>query len=308
MRPIAESMTSADVDRVAAAKSWPRICLVTPVYNSGRYIEQTIRSVLAQNYPNLDYFIVDGGSTDNTIEVIRKYEGSISGWISEPDKGMYDAINKGFSSTAGDLMGWISATDQLHAGALSIVGSVFREFPGVEWITGRPTSFSEEGMTIEIGSIPRWSRVGFLAGFNRYIQQECTFWRRSLWTKAGAYVDASRRSASDFELWLRFFRHARLYPVDGLIGGYRYHPDADSIVNIDGYNRICDGIVEKELEGVPWGRALQTLNRTSRAVAHIRVLRGFWYWTVIRGLDWILRRDLTPVIQFRSERWVMTKR
>ena len=307
MSTIAESMTSADVDRVAAAKSWPRICLVTPVFNSGKYIEQTIRSVLAQNYPNLDYFIVDGGSTDNTIEVIRKYEGSISGWLSEPDKGMYDAINKGFARTTGDIMGWISATDQLHVGALSVVGSVFREFPEVEWITGRPTSYNEEGMTIEIGSIPRWSRVRFLAGFNRYIQQECTFWRRSLWTRAGGFVDASRRSASDFELWLRFFRHARLYPVDALIGGYRYHADADSAVNVDRYNKICDGLLDQELKGLAWGGALQTFHHTNRAIGNVRVLRALWYWVVLRGLGRVLRWDIAPVIQFRSGRWALTK-
>src|ERR1700675_2025349 len=99
---------------VRADARWPRIALVTPVFNSGKYIEHTIRSVLAQRYPNLEYYIVDGGSTDGTVGVIRKYEGLISGWISEPDNGMYDAINKGFARTTGEMMGWISATDKFH--------------------------------------------------------------------------------------------------------------------------------------------------------------------------------------------------
>src|SRR5215469_13570328 len=89
---------------------WPRIALVTPVFNSGKYIEQTIRSVLAQGYPNLDYFIVDGGSTDGTLDIIRKYESQISGWISEPDNGMYDAINKGFARTSGEFFDYTRAT------------------------------------------------------------------------------------------------------------------------------------------------------------------------------------------------------
>ena len=185
---------------------WPRISLVTPVFNSGKYIEATIRSILAQAYPNLEYFIIDGGSTDNTLNVIRKYESQISGWVSEPDNGMYDALNKGFARTTGEVMGWISATDQLHIGGLAVAGSVLRDLPDVEWITGRPTCINEEGMTVEVVSLPRWSRMRFLAGFNRYIQQESTFWRRSLWDKAGGYVDASRRMASDFDLWVRFFR------------------------------------------------------------------------------------------------------
>src|ERR1700736_2141333 len=125
---------------------WPRIALVTPVRNSGKYLEATIRSVLGQDYPNLDYYIVDGGSTDGSVEIIRKYENEISGWVSEPDKGMYDALNKGFARTTGEIMGWISATDMLHMGGLRVVGSVFRQLPEVEWITGRPSIFSDDGM------------------------------------------------------------------------------------------------------------------------------------------------------------------
>ena len=98
----------------------------------------------------------------------------------EPDRGMYDAINKGFARSSGELMGWISATDMLHAGSLFVVGSVFRTFPQVEWITGRPTGFSDDGMAAEILKLRRWSRWAFLAGANRYIQQESTFWRRTL--------------------------------------------------------------------------------------------------------------------------------
>ena len=187
------------------AASWPRISLATPARNSAEYIEQTIRSVLVQGYPNLEYFIVDGGSTDGTLDIIRKYEKEISGWISEPDTGMYDALNKGFARTSGEIMGWISATDQLQIGALFAVGSVFRDLPNVEWITGRPTYFNEPGVTIRVEPLQRWSRYRFLVGANRHIQQESTFWRRSLWEKAGASMDASRRIAGDFELWVRFF-------------------------------------------------------------------------------------------------------
>src|ERR1700686_1139899 len=101
MHTTAETKISSQAeDRSVTELQWPRISLVTPVWNSGKYIEQTIRSVLAQSYPNLEYFIVDGGSTDGTLDIIRKYEGKISGWISERDKGMYDALNKGFARTS----------------------------------------------------------------------------------------------------------------------------------------------------------------------------------------------------------------
>ena len=213
--------------------TWPKISIVTPVFNSAKYLEQTITSVLLQHYPNLEYFIIDGGSTDGTLDIIKRYERQISGWISEPDKGMYDALNKGFARTSGEIMGWISATDKLHTGGLAVVGSVFRDMPPhVEWITGRATWFSDEGMTIGVLDLPHWSRFRFLAGANRYIQQESTYWRRSLWEKAGSRTESSCRNGADFELWVRFFRHAKIYPVDALIGGFRMHGDSLGLTNL----------------------------------------------------------------------------
>ena len=223
--PASNSMIAAE-PLAPAPTSWPKISLVTPVFNSVRYLEATLRSVLSQGYPNLEYIVVDGGSTDGSMEILRRYETQLHSRISEPDRGMYDAINKGFGRSSGELMGWISATDMLHTGSLFVVGTVFRSFPQVQWITGRPTGFSDDGLAAEILALRRWSRWAFLAGANRYIQQESTFWRRSLWEHAGGRVDDSRRSASDFELWVRFFRYAELYSVDALIGGFRAHPDS----------------------------------------------------------------------------------
>lgn len=256
---------------------WPRISLVTPVFNSARYIEQTIRSVLAQNYPNLEYFIVDGASTDGTIDVIRKYESQISGWISEPDKGMYDAINKGFARTSGEIMGWISATDVLQPGGLSVVGSVFSQLPKVEWITGRRTAFSEEGELERVDPVMRWSRYGFLfAAAQRHIQQESTYWRRSLWEGAGGQVDASRRAAGDFELWVRFFRHARLYAVDALIGGFRHHADSGSLADLDKFDALCDKIAQAELR--EWfGSLFSAYQRFDSAIGRVPKVRAGWY-------------------------------
>src|ERR1700740_551485 len=176
----------AERDRVKPG-GWPKITPVTPVFNSAKYLEQAIQSVISQQYPNLEYFMEDGGSTDGSVDIIRKYEAHLSGWTSEPDKGMYDALNLGFARSSGNIMGWSSATDMFHTRSLSVVGSVFKALPQVEWITGRPTGFSEDGMPVGVSrSLKRWSRFRFLAGCNRYIQQESTFWRRSLWEKAGA--------------------------------------------------------------------------------------------------------------------------
>ena len=128
------------------------------MFNSARYLDATIRSVLSQNYPNLEYIIVDGGSTDGSVDIIRPYAPHLQAWISETDHGMYDAINKGFARSSGECMGWISATDLLHAGSLFVVGGVFRTFQRVEWITGRPTGFNDDGMAVEFLKLRQWSR------------------------------------------------------------------------------------------------------------------------------------------------------
>ena len=287
----------------ARCGGWPRIAFVTPVRNSAKFIEATIQSVLAQEYPNLDYFIVDGGSNDGTVEIIRKYENKISGWISEPDRGMYDAINKAFRRTTGEIMGWISATDILYPGGLRVVGSVFNDLPEIEWITGRPALINEQGMTVGVFETPHWSRFRFLLGANRFIMQEATFWRRSLWVKAGGYVDASSRLASDFELWVRFFRHAKLYPVEALIGAYRDHADALGRIELETCNRVRDEVIEAELDVVRYGKALRLLRNFDRRAKSIPAVRDVWHKLVTKPLYRRAGRDSPPTINYDQERW-----
>ncbi|HXY49226.1 MAG TPA: glycosyltransferase family 2 protein [Terriglobales bacterium] len=294
--------------RSSSAASWPRISLVTPVFNSARYLEAALHSVLSQEYPNLEYIVVDGGSTDGTVEIIRRHATQLHTWISQPDRGMYDAINKGFALSSGEVMGWISATDLLHAGSLFVVGGVFRAFPQVEWITGRATGFNHEGMAVEVLRLRRWSRMRFLAGANRYIQQESTFWRRSLWERTGSRVDDSRRSASDFELWVRFFRQARLYTVDALIGGFRSHPDSLGLQNLEECHRIHDEILDKEVASLSGARRLKLLRAVNQRVLAVPALAKPWSKLVIGALRGWPGADLPPVIRYRNKQWVMEGR
>lgn len=284
---------------------WPKVSVVTPVFNSARYLEQAMVSVLNQGYPNLEYSVVDGGSTDGSLEIIRKYQDRLHWWVSEPDRGMYDALNKGFARSSGEVMGWISATDLLHAGSLFVVSSVFTTFPQVEWITGRPTVLNETGMIVGVMRLRRWSRLRFLAGANRHIQQESTFWRRSLWERAGSQVDASRRNASDFELWVRFFRYARLYSVDALIGGFRLHGDSLGLQNLEECHRIHEEIIERELASTPGRRGLKGFRAISAAAQRVPVLGKGWRRLVIGGLKGLPGPDWAPVIRYRKEKWEM---
>ena len=292
----------------SSSSVWPRICLVTPVYNSEKYLGDTIRSVVAQGYPNLDYFIVDGGSTDGTVEVIRKYEKQISGWISEPDRGMYDAINKGFARTTGEIMGWLNSGDMLHSGGLMGLAGIFRDLPEVEWVSGIPTGYSDEGTTFVISCYRRFSRFRFLAGANRYIMQETTFWRRSLWEKAGGYVDDSGRCGvvSDFELWIRFFRHARLYSAHALIGGYRNHPKSLGTIKLEECHRIQQEIVDAELDCLPGARALKLLSKLSKRMKNRRGFRRAWRLVERQLYTWPAS-DWAPMIFYNGQQWYLEK-
>jgi glycosyltransferase involved in cell wall biosynthesis len=287
--------------------SWPRITIVTAVRNGARYLEDTIRSVISQGYPNLEYIVVDGVSTDGTLEIIRKYEKDITWWVSQPDKGTYDALNTGFSRSTGEIMGWLNASDMLHTKGLFVVGSVFRDLPQVEWITGRPTWFSQEGMNMNVGvqDLPRWSRYRFLAGANKYIQQESTFWRRSLWNRAGGSLSSSYQAAGDFDVWARFFQHARLYSTDALIGGYRFHEDALSAADRESYDRGCEAVIERELAGLPGARATKLFRKITRFVKPIPKVRGLWSLLAVRGLYRLPGPDLPPLIQYQTNKWVL---
>jgi hypothetical protein len=281
-------------------RAWPRITLVTAVYNGERFLGDTIRSVVNQGYPNLEYIIVNDGSTDATVEIIKKYEQHLAGWINQSNRGLYAALNTGFERSTGEVLGWLNSSDMLHTHGLLVVGSVFSAFPDVEWVTGRPTNFSSEGWPIYVFPSTRWSRHRFLAGANRYIQQESTFWRRSLWEKAGGRLSTKFRVEGDFELWVRFFRHARLYSVNALIGGWRDHSDSLSHSNIDRYNRTCDEIIEQELQSSPNAVALKLFRKIDRTVKCIPKLRGIWQLTVIKALYQMPGPDWPPFIEYQG--------
>ena len=301
-----QALNTAIAPRISGESlaSWPKITVVTPVFNSARYLEAAIRSVLSQAYPKLEYIIVDGGSTDGSVEIIRKYEAQLYSWISEPDRGMYDALNKGFGRSSGELMGWISATDMLHAGSLFVVGSVFQAFPEVEWITGRPTGFTDEGMAAQILKLRRWSRMTFLAGANRYIQQESTYWRRTLWERAGSRVDDSRRNGNDFELWVRFFRYAKLYSVDALIGGFRTHPDSLGLQNLAECHRVHEEILEKEVASMPNAGLVKAIRKLGARLDAVPALEKAWGKLLMGTLPRVPGTQQAPVIRYRRNHWV----
>lgn len=225
----------------------PSISIVTPNFNSVEYIERTLKSVLDQNYPNLEYVIIDGASTDGSEAVIDKYRDRLNAYVSEPDQGHVDALSKGFAMTSGDIMGWINSDDLLLPGSLAAIGELFSKYPEVEWITGQPSALHDDG-TWKLHKPLNWSRIRFLNGNYRWIQQESTFWRRSLWDRAGAHLSRDVDIAVDFELWVRFFRHAELYTYQMPLGTFRYREGQRSVAFADRYEAETLSIIQRETE------------------------------------------------------------
>lgn len=214
-------------------KNLPKISIITPSFNQGCFIESCIDSILSQHYPNLEYIIIDGGSTDNSIEIIKKYESYIHYWCSEPDRGQYDAINKGFAHSTGEIMAWLNSDDLYYPWTFKTVGSIFSELPQVEWLTTLTQgAWDWDGFCIGFSPVPGYSREAFLDGcylpWNKWgkggiawMSQESTFWKRSLWEKVGSCILSEFQLAGDFDLWSRFYRYADLYATSSPLAGFR---------------------------------------------------------------------------------------
>jgi glycosyltransferase involved in cell wall biosynthesis len=205
---------------IEARRSWPRISVVTPSFNQARFIEQTIRSVLEQGYPNLEYIIIDGGSTDGSVEFIRKYESELAYWVSEPDRGQSHALNKGFERATGEILAWINSDDFYLPGALFAAAQLLRE-QQADLVFGACLFLLESEECPFIFRTPRELAKESLSVFD-FIDQPSAFWTRRVWEKTGP-LDQSLRFAFDWDFFIRAGREFRLTPTDALLSVYRIH-------------------------------------------------------------------------------------
>lgn len=217
----------------SAATDPPLVTIVTPSYNQGRWIRKTLESVAAQTYPRIEHLVVDGGSTDETVPILKETPGIR--WISEKDRGQADAINKGIRISGGDLIAYLNSDDLLYPDAVSIVVDAFRRDPSIDLLYGDGTVIDEEGNTLwEWLSRPEDFRLladfHFLWNdFTNYILQQATFWRRSLHERVG-YFDESFHYALDVEFWLRIgYSGARMVHVPKKLGLFRMVPGTKSL-------------------------------------------------------------------------------
>lgn len=197
-------------------QNYPRISIITPSFNQGHFIEETIRSVLLQNYPNLEYIIIDGGSTDSTVEIIKQYESQITYWTSEPDRGQTHAINKGIARATGDILAYLNSDDYYLPGTLFRVAEYFCQFPQTDLLHGRCRYVNEQGEKIgeQFGNIQSFEEIVDLWGVwwqrRQFVQPE-VFWSRRIADQIGQFRE-DLHYVMDYEYWCRILQ------ADGVVG------------------------------------------------------------------------------------------
>lgn len=214
-------------DRAPDGEEWPKISIVTPSYNQGEFLEETIRSVLLQGYPNLEYIIIDGGSTDNSVEIIKKYEKWIKYWKSEKDKGQSHAINKGFQYAIGDVFAWLNSDDTYFKGALETVGQQFASVIQPTVLVGSGDIVDSEGKYLCEKTVPLLTMENIVGGKEWFLQQSC-FWSKSCWCENGG-VDEELNLLMDLDLWIRFSKHYTMIPCETKLGKLRWYENAKSV-------------------------------------------------------------------------------
>ena len=209
----------------------PKISIITPSYNQAEFIERTIQSVLDQNYPDLEYIIMDGGSTDGTVEILKKYDGKIT-WRSEKDNGQSDAINKGLEMAVGDIVAYLNSDDTYEPGALEKVAEFFQKNPDKKWVYGKCKIINEND--VEIRKPITWYKNFLLKKFSfakllseNFISQPATFWKRELLNEIG-YFNENEHFCMDYEYWLRIGQKYPAGVISEYLANFRYYQNSKS--------------------------------------------------------------------------------
>ena len=247
-----QALTQPKADqRIARLSATPKISIVTPSFRQGAFIEKTLLSVFEQQYPNLEYFVQDGGSKDSTVEILEKHKDKLAGWESEGDSGQSQAINRGFAKTSGEIMAWLNSDDLLLPGTLATVADYFNRHPEVDVLYGNRLLIDENDM--EIG---RWIMPGHdsaALSWVDYVPQETLFWRRRIWDKVGGQIDESFRFAMDWDLLVRFRdAGAKFAHIPRFMGAFRIHQHQKTSANINDIgHQEMDRIRKRVLGRVP---------------------------------------------------------
>jgi len=292
------------------------IAIVTPSFNQGKYIRATIESVLAQRVQNIEYIVVDGGSTDNTLDLLRGFGAQIT-WFSEPDQGTADAINKGFESVKGDILGWLNSDDIYYEGTLKTVQAFFEEHPEIDLIYGDANHIDENGSFIERYPSEPWSWERFHEIC--FISQPATFFRRSLVERFGP-LNIRYPHCVDYELWIRWAKAgARFQYLPKTLAATRLHAEAKTVAKRLACHEDINNILRDHLGKVPqrwllnyayaaadhWGvpRANQ-LRFTSAIIKESILASARWNrrleWNLVKTLGGLMEKAIRNEFQKRK--------
>jgi glycosyltransferase involved in cell wall biosynthesis len=279
----------------------PKISVVTVCYNMESFIEQTIKSVIDQDYDNLEYIIIDGKSNDNTVSIVSKYREKISIFRSEPDKGQYDAIQKGMNLATGEILAWLNADDVYFPWTLGTVARIFSKFQDVKWLSGISAFIDEDGSLTHVYNSLNARPSGLISrGYFRkrlygYLQQESMFWRRELWEKTGG-LDLSLKLAGDFDLWTRFAQHAEHLTVGIPLAGFRIRETSRSKIQENSYEEEVRQICIKKPKPNFIIRRLASINQISNKLIRLLVWKKAWiYYYSVSQQKWVLSRRRRPI-------------
>ncbi len=257
----------------------PKVSIITPSYNQGRFLEATIQSVLAQDYPNIEYIIVDGASKDNSVEIIRKYQDRLAWWVSEKDRGHADALNKGFARATGEILAWLNSDDTYFPGAVAEAVAYLKAHPDVGMVYADANWIDEEGRFIDKFAAKQTDYRAMLRG-SVHIPQATTFFRADLWRQLGP-LDLNLFFAFDYDFWVKVAKVSRVAYTPRLWANFRMHDLGKSVKNDDRCYPDMIKVYEREMgKGISW--------------LHLRALgrRLFYAWLPWRLRLW-LRRALT---------------
>jgi len=204
----------------------PKVSIITPSYNQAEFIERTILSVLDQGYPNIEYIVFDGGSTDDSIDIIKKYQDKIAYWVSEPDRGQTHAINKGFKRATGEICAWLNSDDLYMENAVSSAVNYFLKYPEVDLLYSHCLNIDENDGIINLRICKDYNRESFIS-YPSLISQPATFWRKSLFEKIG-YLEENYDYVMDLEFWLRAANSGCNFMLvrDKIFAAFRLYPNS----------------------------------------------------------------------------------
>lgn len=207
----------------------PLVSIVTPSLNQAPYLEAAMQSVFAQEYPNIEYILIDGGSTDGSVDFIKQCAAQLAYWISEPDRGQTDAINKGFARATGKYLAWLNADDRLNPTAMSEAVDFLESHSDVGMIYGDADYIDSRGRVVGRFPAAQTDYAALRRGYV-HIPQQATFWRSELWQQVGP-LDPSFTFAMDYDLWVRLAKISKLQYLPRLWAQFRLHEDSKTLQN-----------------------------------------------------------------------------